>query len=80
MEEGGVDHMNEDHADAIHDYATALLGAEAGAWRMTGLDPDGADLMLGDKVLRLAFPSAASTATEVKKVLVELAIAARNAS
>ncbi|CAN5236802.1 HugZ family protein [soil metagenome] len=80
MEEGAVAHMNEDHTDAIRDYATALLGAEAGAWRMTGLDPDGADLMLGDKVLRLAFPGTASTSAEVRKVLVELAMAARKAS
>ncbi len=80
MEEGAVAHMNEDHADAIQNYATALLGAEPGAWRMTGLDPDGADLMLGDKVLRLVFPRTAGTSTEVQKVLVELAIAARKAS
>lgn len=80
MEEGGVAHMNEDHADAIQDYATALLGAEPGAWQMTGLDPDGADLMLGDKVLRLAFPRTATSSSEVQKVLVELAIAARKAS
>ena len=80
MEEGGIEHMNEDHADAILDYATVLLKAEPGAWRMTGLDPEGADLMLGDKVLRLAFPSAATTASEVQKILVELAIAARKAS
>ncbi|KRE09338.1 pyridoxamine 5'-phosphate oxidase [Bosea sp. Root381] len=77
MEEGAVAHMNEDHADAIQDYATVLLRAEAGAWRMTGLDPDGADLMLGDKALRLAFPRIAATAGEVRDVLVELAIAAR---
>ncbi|HEV7256445.1 MAG TPA: DUF2470 domain-containing protein [Bosea sp. (in: a-proteobacteria)] len=80
MEEGGVEHMNEDHADAILDYATVLLKAEPGAWRMTGIDPDGADLMLGDKVLRLAFPRPATTSSEVQKVLVELAIAARKVS
>lgn len=80
MEESAVAHMNEDHADAIQDYATGLLGAEPGAWRMTGIDPDGADLMLGDKVLRLAFPKSAGTSAEVQKVLVELAIAARKAS
>ena len=80
MEESGVAHMNEDHADAIHDYATVLLGAPAGAWRMTGLDPEGADLMLGDKMLRLVFPRTATTAKDVERILVELAIAARNSA
>jgi len=66
MEEGAVAHMNEDHADAIQDYASVLLRAEAGAWRMTGLDPDGADLMLGDKALRLAFSRQAATIASVR--------------
>lgn len=79
MEEAGVAHMNEDHADAILDYATVLLKAEPGAWRMTGLDPEGADLMLGDRTLRLPFPKVATNASEIEKILVELAIAARKA-
>src|SRR5262245_59090108 len=37
-----VAHMNGDHADAIALYATELAGAAAGAWRMAGLDPEGA--------------------------------------
>ena len=39
-------HMNEDHADAIQLYATALMGARPGAWRMAGIDPEGCDLIL----------------------------------
>ena len=45
-EESALAHMNEDHAEAIRLYATKLLGAEDGAWRLTGLDPDGLDLAL----------------------------------
>ena len=33
-EAGAVAHMNEDHADAVRLYATRLLGAEDGPWRL----------------------------------------------
>lgn len=78
-EEGAVAHMNEDHADAIKLYATALLGAPDGAWRMTGLDPDGLDLALGDQVLRLPFPNPVDGPGALRAVLVELAAKARSA-
>lgn len=55
-EMGAVTHMNEDHADAVERYATALLGAESGAWQVTAIDPDGCDLVNGDTALRLPFP------------------------
>ncbi len=35
-EPGIVEHMNEDHADAIELYATALAEAPPGPWRMAG--------------------------------------------
>src|SRR4051812_5155509 len=47
-EEGAVAHMNEDHVEATRLYATRLLGEEEGAWRISGLDPDGTDLVAGD--------------------------------
>src|SRR5215468_638190 len=43
-EEDAVAHMNSDHGDAVRLYATKLLGAREGAWRVTGIDPDGLDL------------------------------------
>lgn len=79
-EEGAVAHMNEDHADAIQLYATNLLGGEDGAWRLSGLDPDGADLMLGDKVLRLAFDEPVTTPDALRNTLVALAGKARSAA
>src|SRR6267142_4543866 len=54
-EEGAVAHMNADHAEATRLYATKLLGEEEGPWRISGLDPDGADLAAGDRAARLAF-------------------------
>jgi putative heme iron utilization protein len=76
-EEGAVAHMNDDHAEAVRLYATKLLGAEDGPWRLTGLDPDGLDLARGDATLRLRFPQRVVNAEQLRKVVVELAAKAR---
>jgi hypothetical protein len=76
-EAGAVAHMNDDHAEAVRLYATKLLGAEDGKWRLTGLDPDGLDLALGDATLRLPFPEHVTTAQALRKTVVELAAKAR---
>jgi len=76
-EAGAIAHMNADHAEAVKLYATKLLGAEEGAWRLTGLDPEGVDLALGDATLRLPFPERVTTADALRKVLVDLAAKAR---
>ncbi len=80
MEEGAVAHMNEDHADAIRAYATGLLAAEDGDWRLTGLDPDGADLARGDTVLRLPFPAPVADPAAMRTMLAQLAARAREAT
>ena len=80
MEEGAVDHMNADHADAVRAYATGLCKAKDGDWRLTGLDPHGADLACGDAVLRLPFPAPVSDAAQMRKALIDLATAARRPS
>ncbi|MDP3255327.1 MAG: DUF2470 domain-containing protein [Bosea sp. (in: a-proteobacteria)] len=77
MEEDAVEHMNTDHADAVRAYATGLLNAEDGDWRLTGLDPDGADLARADLVLRLPFPAPVTDAASLRRTLAELATAAR---
>jgi putative heme iron utilization protein len=79
-EPGIVAHMNEDHADAIELYATRLLGAAPGAWRMTGIDPEGCDLVLGAKGLRLPFGTRIANAGDARKELVRLVAAARGAA
>jgi putative heme iron utilization protein len=76
-EASAVEHMNQDHAEAVRLYATKLLGAEDGAWRLTGLDPEGLDLAKGDATLRLRFPSPVTTAEQLRKAVVELAAKAR---
>jgi putative heme iron utilization protein len=76
-EAGAVEHMNADHAEATRLYATKLLGQDDGPWRISGLDPDGADLTAGDRTARLAFPQRVTSATALRQVLVELARQAR---
>jgi putative heme iron utilization protein len=76
-EEGAVAHMNDDHAEAVRLYATKLLDAEDGPWRLTGLDPEGLDLVLGETPLRLPFPARVTTAAELREVVVGLAQEAR---
>jgi putative heme iron utilization protein len=78
-EKGAVDHMNEDHTDALALYATRLCGAAEGPWISTGVDPDGIDLMTRDgrQTARLPFGERVRTSAELRGVLVKLAQAAR---
>ena len=77
-EESAVNHMNEDHADAIELYATRLLGEPAGPWRVIGLDPEGCDLMAGETIRRLDFPARITDPESLRKTLAELAQQARS--
>lgn len=70
-------HMNADHADALALYATRLLGAAPGDWRMTGIDPEGLDLVAGGRSLRLDFDAPIAAPAEARIALAALARAAR---
>ncbi|MFZ2018283.1 MAG: DUF2470 domain-containing protein [Methyloceanibacter sp.] len=72
-----VEHMNEDHADAVELYATALADGEPGAWRMTGIDMEGFDLVLDGGAHRVLFAEPVTTPQEARKELVRLAAEAR---
>jgi putative heme iron utilization protein len=76
-EQGAVEHMNEDHREAMGLYATRLLGAEPADWLCTGCDPDGIDMQAGDKTLRLDFPERVTNGNELRKMLVRLVGEAR---
>jgi putative heme iron utilization protein len=76
-EQGAVEHMNEDHRDAMNLYATRLLGAEAADWLCTGCDPDGIDMQAGAATLRLDFPERVTGPGELRKMLVRLVGEAR---
>jgi len=76
-EQGAIDHMNDDHREAMNLYATRLLGAQASDWRCTGIDPEGIDMQAGAATLRLDFPERATSPGELRKMLVKLADEAR---
>ena len=76
-EQGAVEHMNEDHREAMNLYATKLLGAGSADWACTGCDPDGMDMQAGAATLRLDFPERVTSGTELRKMLVRLAGEAR---
>ena len=69
--------MNEDHTEATALYATKLLGEDQGAWRITGIDPDGVDLAAGDRTARLPFGERITGAGPMRMALVAFAKEAR---
>jgi putative heme iron utilization protein len=72
-----VQHMNEDHADAVALYATRLLRRPAGPWRLTGMDPEGVDLLSEGSTARLWFDRPVGDAEEARAELVRLVKLAR---
>jgi heme oxygenase (biliverdin-IX-beta and delta-forming) len=76
-EAGIIEHMNADHADAVRLYATRLAGGAEGFWRMSGIDPEGCDLLFEGDARRVLFAAPIATPGEARKELVRLAGAAR---
>lgn len=76
-EEEAVGHVNADHPDTVRLYATVLLGLPDGAWRMTGIDPEGCDLAAGDLTGRLVFPERVTGPAGLRKAFQTLASKAR---
>lgn len=75
-----VSHMNSDHADVLELYATRLLGGSGVGWSMSGIDPEGLDLVRGADALRLVFPAPVRTSGEARKILISLAEKARGSN
>ncbi len=78
-EPGIISHMNEDHADALAIYAARALGVQQDpvAWKMTGIDPEGLDMLGPSGPLRVNFPAPIATPGEARKALAALAAEAR---
>lgn len=72
LEQGAIEHMNADHDDAVQRYASDLLGAAPGGWKVAAMDPDGADLRREDEVLRLSFGAPVYTAGALRHRLATL--------
>ncbi|MGF1658955.1 MAG: HugZ family protein [Rubrimonas sp.] len=67
-----VAHMNADHAESVRHFAR-ICGGEDGAWTLTGVDPEGADLACGDAVRRLEFMTPVADGNALRAALVALA-------
>lgn len=78
-EQQAVDHMNDDHLDAIANYASYFAKADGGGWIMTGIDVDGFDLAAGDESRRVLFPAPLKDVQEMRMALVAMAKQAREA-
>jgi heme iron utilization protein len=76
-EPGIIEHMNADHADAVRLYATRLAGAPEGFWRMSGIDPEGCDLLCEGDTRRISFKAPITTPGEARNELRRLANEAR---
>jgi heme iron utilization protein len=85
-EESAIAHMNDEHAEAVSLYATRLAGEAQGAasspasspaWRLTGIDPEGIDLMAAERTARVVFPDAVTTGDGLHKAMMALATKAR---
>jgi putative heme iron utilization protein len=77
VEASALEHLNNDHADALCLYAEKLAKEPAARWRATGLDPEGLDLSAGDLTTRITFPQRITEANALRRVLSELGAAAR---
>ena len=73
----GLAQLNASHQSALAKLAAALPGTPDGAWRATGLDPDGLDLACGDRTARAVFPRRVRTLPEVLELIPELIETAR---
>lgn len=72
-----VAHMNTNHADAIALCAAEIAKCPPGTWRMSGVDPDGADLLHCSNAARVEFAAPMRTADEARLTLIALALQAR---
>lgn len=75
-----VEHMNQDHAEALDLIAAARCGLPGGGWRMTGIDPEGLDLRRGAESARLDFEAPLADPAACRRLLVRLTQEARQAA
>jgi putative heme iron utilization protein len=77
-----VAHMNEDHTEALALYAARSIGGQSdpAAWKMTGIDPEGLDVIGPAGALRITFAAPIATPGDARKALAALAAEARTAN
>jgi len=73
-----LEHMNTDHRDSLQKLAAAAGTPGQGRWRMSGLDPEGFDLIEGDESLRIAFPQRVTSGDALRNILATMVKQAGN--
>lgn len=69
-----IDHMNEDHVDAMSDYCRHIgIDVSSNTPRMIHIDKQGFDLKLGQEIIHFTFDKTCHSPQEVREALVELA-------
>jgi putative heme iron utilization protein len=69
-----VEHMNQDHGDALRGYLVAADGiTDTDGVTMLGIDAEGIDLKVKDRLRRIPLARAIGSAAEAREVLVEMA-------
>lgn len=69
-----ITHMNSDHADALRAYLVDSIDLpESATALMVGVDADGIDLRVGDRLYRVGLPREIASPDEAREVLVEMA-------
>lgn len=76
-EEGILEHMNRDHADALRAYCRKFGQIEAQEATMVGIDCDGFDVRAGGTLVRIEFDAPVLDAHQARDALVKLAEACR---
>jgi putative heme iron utilization protein len=76
-ERGAIDHMNEDHPDAVALYARHYAKAADGTWTLIGVDAEGMELANGDEVRRVFFETPLMSAGDMHTTMVRMAGEAR---
>ena len=76
-----IDHMNEDHVDAMSDYCRHIgIDVSSNLPNMVHIDKQGFDLKLGQEIIHFTFDKPCHSPQEVREALVELAKQSRAVS
>jgi putative heme iron utilization protein len=73
-----LDHMNAEHTDSVKLFANTLLGLDGDNWRLTGVDPEGADMARKGLASRVEFNKPIENLDGARRELVRLTHMARN--
>ncbi|MGH9937418.1 MAG: DUF2470 domain-containing protein, partial [Blastocatellia bacterium] len=68
-----VEHMNQDHKEALFHYCNVLKVAPVDTVTMTGIDSEGFDMLADNRKLRIDFDTSISTVEAARVTLVKLA-------